>query len=152
MISNNTSFVASRLSGGADKVAERSKPAETRPDKGTAQVQEPEQEQAVQAKDTEVREPIAKQEAPSKTEEQAMAVKEKTEEAIANVEKFIQDNQRSLNFEMAEKDNRVIVTVLDAETNEIIRQIPPEDMVKISDAINSGQSPALGGLLIDDKA
>ena len=99
-----------------------------------------------------MREPVAKQEAPTKTEEQAIAVKEKTEEAIANVEKFIQDNQRSLNFEMAEEDNRVIVTVLDAETNEIIRQIPPEDMVKISDEIKSGQAPSLGGLLINDKA
>lgn len=72
--------------------------------------------------------------------------------AISEVEAFMQDNQRTLNFEMAEKDNRVIITVIDQETKEVIRQIPPDDLVRMSDAIKSGDSLANGGILIQSKA
>jgi len=78
--------------------------------------------------------------------------KMKVVEAIANVEEYMQDNQRTLNFEMAEKENRVIITVIDQQTNEVIRQIPPEDLVRMSNAINSGDSLAQGGILIHSKA
>ncbi|OUS29693.1 hypothetical protein A9Q99_08440 [Gammaproteobacteria bacterium 45_16_T64] len=73
-------------------------------------------------------------------------------EAIVHVEEYMQDNQRTLNFEMAEKDNRVIITVIDQETKEIIRQIPPEDIVKLSDAIRSGDLLESSGILIQSKA
>jgi len=80
------------------------------------------------------------------------AQKKEVTEAISDVEAFMQDNQRTLNFEMAEKDNRVIITVIDQETNEVIRQIPPDDLVRMSDAIKSGDSLANGGILIQSKA
>lgn len=78
--------------------------------------------------------------------------KSKVTEAIIKVEEFMQDNQRTLNFEMAEKDNRVIITVIDQETKEVIRQIPPDDLVRMSDAIKNGDSLASGGILIQSKA
>jgi len=64
----------------------------------------------------------------------------------------MQSHQRTLNFKMAEEDNRVIITVIDRETKEVIRQIPPEDVVRISDAITSGDVLASGGILIQSKA
>jgi len=90
----------------------------------------------------------------SKDEAQILNDEQKKEvtEAISEVEAFMQDNQRTLNFEMAEKDNRVIITVIDQETNEVIRQIPPDDLVRMSDAIKSGDSLANGGILIQSKA
>lgn len=72
--------------------------------------------------------------------------------AIVQVEEYMQDNQRTLNFEMAEKDNRVIITVIDQETKEIIRQIPPEDLVRLSDSIKSGDGLDSSGVLIQSKA
>ena len=78
--------------------------------------------------------------------------KKEVTEAISKVEAFMQDNQRTLNFEMAEKDNRVIITVIDQETKEVIRQIPPDDLVRMSDAIKNGDSLANGGILIQSKA
>ena len=91
---------------------------------------------------------VAKEEAQVLNEEQ----KKEVTEAIFEVEAFMQDNQRTLNFEMAEKDNRVIITVIDQETKEVIRQIPPDDLVRMSDAIKSGDSLANGGILIQSKA
>ena len=78
--------------------------------------------------------------------------KKEVAEAIFEVEAFMQDNQRTLNFEMAEKDNRVIITVIDQKTKEVIRQIPPDDLVRMSDAIKSGDTLANGGILIQSKA
>ncbi len=92
--------------------------------------------------------PVAKEDAQVLNEEQ----KKEVSEAIFEVEAFMQDNQRTLNFEMAEKDNRVIITVIDQETKEVIRQIPPDDLVRMSDAIRSGDSLANGGILIQSKA
>jgi flagellar protein FlaG len=92
--------------------------------------------------------PVAKEEAQVLNEEQ----KKEVAEAIFEVEAFMQDNQRTLNFEMAEKDNRVIITVIDQATKEVIRQIPPDDLVRMSDAIKSGDPLANGGILIQSKA
>ena len=78
--------------------------------------------------------------------------KVKVSEAIVHVESYMQSHQRTLNFKMAEEDNRVIITVIDRETKEVIRQIPPEDVVRISDAITSGDVLASGGILIQSKA
>ena len=91
---------------------------------------------------------VVKEEAQVLNDEQ----KKEVTEAISEVEAFMQDNQRTLNFEMAEKDNRVIITVIDQETKEVIRQIPPDDLVRMSDAIKSGDSLANGGILIQSKA
>ena len=91
---------------------------------------------------------VVKEEAQVLNDEQ----KKEVTEAITKVEAFMQDNQRTLNFEMAEKNNRVIITVIDQETKEVIRQIPPDDLVRMSDAIKSGDSLANGGILIQSKA
>lgn len=86
-------------------------------------------------------------------EKSAEAVtKEKVREAVKNVRDFINKNQRSLDFEMAEESNRVIITVRDRQTNKVIRQIPPEDVVKLSDQIIAGELSNPEGVLFKDKA
>lgn len=96
---------------------------------------------------------VASQEpAPSRTEEVDQAMREKVKEAVDNVRDFIKKNQRSLDFEMAEESNRVIITVIDRETNKVIRQIPPEDVVNISEQINNGELPSPDGMLFKVKA
>lgn len=88
----------------------------------------------------------------SRTEEVDQAMREKVKEAVDNVRDFIKKNQRSLDFEMAEESNRVIITVIDRETNKVIRQIPPEDVVNISEQINNGELPSPDGMLFKVKA
>lgn len=88
----------------------------------------------------------------AKTEEVDQAMREKVKEAVENVRDFIKKNQRTLDFEMAEESNRVIITVIDRETNKVIRQIPPEDVVNISDQISNGELPSPDGMLFKVKA
>lgn len=88
----------------------------------------------------------------SASEDVEAAMRDKVKEAVENVRDFIKKNQRSLDFEMAEESNRVIITVIDRETNEVIRQIPPEDVVNISEQINNGELPSSDGMLFKVKA
>lgn len=88
----------------------------------------------------------------AKSEEVDQAMREKVKEAVENVRDFIKKNQRSLDFEMAEESNRVIITVIDRETNKVIRQIPPEDVMNISDQISNGELPSPDGMLFKVKA
>lgn len=69
------------------------------------------------------------------------------EKAIEDVREFVQRNQRSLDFQVAEQSNRVIITVIDRETNEVIRQIPPEDFVKMAEMMRNSTEGRSDGLL-----
>ncbi len=88
----------------------------------------------------------------SSSEEVEKAMREKVKEAVENVRDFIKKNQRTLDFEMAEESNRVIITVIDRETNKVIRQIPPEDVVSISQQIANGELASPDGMLVKVKA
>lgn len=77
---------------------------------------------------------------------------EKLEEAIPKVREALQRNQRSLDFKVAENENRVIITVIDKETDQIIRQIPPEDVLTMADRLNQDFATSLEGLIVDSKA
>lgn len=85
-------------------------------------------------------------------EELQKAIKESVAEVIPKVREMMQKNQRSLDFKVAEQENRVIITVIDKETDEIIRQIPPEDVVKIAKEMGQGIDDALLGILVDSYA
>ncbi len=78
-------------------------------------------------------------------------LKERVNEAIPKVRELMQKNQRSLDFKVAEEDNRVVITVIDEETDTVIRQIPPEDVLKIAASIEQGLKPG-GGSILNDKA
>ncbi len=84
--------------------------------------------------------------AESLAEAQKEEVKEKVNEAIPKVRELLQKNQRSLDFKVAEQENRVIITVIDKETDKVIRQIPPEDFLQIAQSINEGLETVNGGL------
>ena len=53
----------------------------------------------------------------------------------------------SLSIEFAEEEGRFIVKVLDRESGEVIRQLPPEDLLEAN-----RQLSALRGLLFDDRS
>jgi flagellar protein FlaG len=84
--------------------------------------------------------------------EQGEALARKIADAIPRVRELMQKNQRSLDFQVAEKDNRVIITVIDKETDKVIRQIPPEDVLLIAEAIEQGLEQSVGGLLLSSRA
>ncbi|MDY6920626.1 MAG: flagellar protein FlaG [Pseudomonadota bacterium] len=79
-------------------------------------------------------------------------IKDRVNEAIPKVRELMQKNQRSLDFQVAEEENRVIITVIDKETDKVIRQIPPEDVIQIAESIRQGLDNLEGGSILNSKA
>jgi flagellar protein FlaG len=63
----------------------------------------------------------------------------------------VRSSGRDLQFRVDDESGRVIVSVRDSATGELIRQIPNEETLRIAQALEQRDSTALN-LLIDDKA
>ena len=73
------------------------------------------------------------------------------ERASKQIESFVRSSGRDLQFRVDDESGRVIVSVRDSATGELIRQIPNEETLRIAQALEQRDSKALN-LLIDDKA
>lgn len=69
------------------------------------------------------------------------------DQAVKAVNEFVKIANSSLEFSVDEETGIELVKVIDKETEEVIRQIPSEEIVAIAKALNS-----LKGLLIHQKA
>jgi len=69
---------------------------------------------------------------------------EDVDTAVRDLNEFVQVVRRDLRFSVDEHSGRTVITVLDSETQEIVRQIPPEKLVKAAEKIEQ-----LRGLLFD---
>ena len=69
------------------------------------------------------------------------------EQAVQAVEQRVQNLQRRLQFSIDEDSGRTIVKVIDRETDEVIRQIPQEEMIALARRLEAST-----GLLITDQA
>lgn len=65
------------------------------------------------------------------------------EVVVNNVNNFVQNIQRSIHFSVSESSGRTIIEVYDAQTDELIREIPSEEMQRISEAIAAQVSEGL---------
>ena len=78
------------------------------------------------------------------------------EQALRSVSGYVQNISRELNFSVDEELNRTVVTVLDEESGEVIRQIPTEDMLElakhISEIQKSGEKQPSKGILFSGDA
>jgi flagellar protein FlaG len=57
---------------------------------------------------------------------------EQLEEAVSRISDYVQNQQRTLQFSVDEGSGRNVVTVLDKQTEEVIRQIPQEEILVIA--------------------
>lgn len=74
-------------------------------------------------------------------------VEQETIETVANkLEQHVQSIQRDLNFQVDEESGKTVISVFDAETEELIRQIPSEDLLKLSERMHENK-----GLLLRKK-
>lgn len=71
----------------------------------------------------------------------------KVEQAVNQVNEYVQKLSRDLQFTVDEDSGRTVIKVLDSETKEIIRQIPPEELLRIATYLTDG-----GGLLLKVQA
>jgi len=77
---------------------------------------------------------------------QTKMTREKTEELVDSLNKFLSPIQTSLKFELHDKLNEYYVTIIDSETKEVVKEIPPKKMLDIYAAIAEQL-----GLIIDKK-
>lgn len=80
-----------------------------------------------------------------KTEEVPLSSTEVTE-TIDEMNAFLQEMQRNLSFSMDEKSGQSVIIVKDSETEEVIRQIPSEELVVLRKKMDD-----LTGILFDTK-
>ena len=59
------------------------------------------------------------------------------ESAVKQINSYLTDSQRALNFQVHEASGRTIVRVVNPETDEVIRQIPSEEVLNLAAAIQS---------------
>jgi flagellar protein FlaG len=57
--------------------------------------------------------------------------------ALSKMTEHVQNLQRALQFSVDEASGETVVTVVDAETKEVIRQIPSEELLAIANRLRS---------------
>ncbi|HZX28835.1 MAG TPA: flagellar protein FlaG [Telluria sp.] len=72
---------------------------------------------------------------------------EQLDQAVANINKTLQDLSQDLEFSVDKDSNRTIVKVVDQKTKEVIRQIPSPEALEIAKALDT-----VRGLLIKQTA
>lgn len=68
--------------------------------------------------------------------------------AVSKLNDFVQNVQRNLSFSVDKETGETVVKVYDAQTKEVIRQIPAEETLKLAAAIDQQVSH----LLLKEKA
>jgi flagellar protein FlaG len=64
-------------------------------------------------------------------------------EAVSSLNDYVQQVNRTLQFSVDERSGQTIIRVMDAETREVIRQIPPEEVLALARHLGEGR----GGLV-----
>lgn len=72
---------------------------------------------------------------------------ERLQDAVEKMNELMQSGNRSLRFQVDDTAERVVVKVLDIETDEVVRQIPSEETLKFSEFLEG-----MVGLIFDQKA
>lgn len=93
---------------------------------------------------TDVREKIVKEEAAEKQSESPAVSPKSVESAAERANKRMSSTH--IEFSYNENVNRVSITVFDDETGEVIREIPPEESLKMLEKMWE-----ITGLLVDEK-
>jgi flagellar protein FlaG len=68
-------------------------------------------------------------------------------EAVNRLNAYVQTLRRDLEFRLDAGTDRMVVTVVDAETHEVIRQIPTEEVLSVAKNLE-----AMQGVLMNTKA
>ncbi|MBM7690891.1 flagellar protein FlaG [Peribacillus deserti] len=72
--------------------------------------------------------------------------KEKVNEMVETFNKFLNPANTALKFEFHEKLHKYYVTIVDSETNEVVKEIPPKKMLDLY-----AQMAEFLGIIVDKK-
>ena len=73
-------------------------------------------------------------------------------EAVAVIERSLGESSRSLRFEVDEQTGKDIVTVMDANTGEVVRQIPAQEIVATARFIGESLDARGKGVLLNTES
>jgi flagellar protein FlaG len=71
------------------------------------------------------------------------------DKAIAELQDFVDGLGRSLSFRRDDSIDKNVITVRDTQTNQVVRQIPSEEVVAISRQIRDEMMEMRAGLLLE---
>lgn len=69
-----------------------------------------------------------------------MASPERIQEAVSNIQEFVQSVRRDINFAVDDSSGRVVVKVTDTKSGDVIRQIPSEEALKLAESLSEARS------------
>jgi flagellar protein FlaG len=84
---------------------------------------------------------------PSNVQKESVMSQEAVAKAAAQIQKFVQEMGRNLSFTIDETTGYNVVRVMNPETNEVIRQLPSEELLKIARSMEQ-----LNSVLVNQKA
>ena len=64
---------------------------------------------------------------------------DKLEKTVVLLNEYFQNISRELNFSIDENSGRTVIKVIDAETNQTIRQIPSEEILELASHLEDGR-------------
>jgi len=67
--------------------------------------------------------------------------------ALSNLNDYAQNLQRDINFSVDETTHQTVIQVIDSETDEVIRQIPSEDILALARTLEHYQDDSKGKLI-----
>jgi flagellar protein FlaG len=74
------------------------------------------------------------------------------DQAISELQDFVEGLGRSLSFSQDESIDRSVITVRDTQTNQVVRQIPSEEVVAIARQLREDMMEFRAGMLMDQNA
>ena len=105
------------------------------------------QGQSVKTRPSELSDSVAKESlSPGKDsvvepERDAAAItRAEVEEAVSNIQEFVQSVRRDINFSLDDGNGRVVVKVTDAGSGDVIRQIPSEEALRLAENLTEVRS------------
>ena len=87
--------------------------------------------------------------------EQVQVSREAFDKVVSELKAYVQNAQRNLDFQVDDKTGRVVVKVIDATDDSVIRQIPSEEMLAVSHRIQEyldKKQMDMKGMLLEIKA
>lgn len=78
--------------------------------------------------------------------EQPALTRDNLEDAVAKMNELMDTTNRSLKFSVDDTSEKVVIKVMDLDTEEIVRQIPSEETLKFSEFLEG-----MVGLIFDQK-
>ena len=88
----------------------------------------------------------------SATAERVEVSQEAVERVVSELKDYVQNSRRNLDFQVDDVTGRVVVKVIDSNSDTVIRQIPSEEILALSRRLAESLEDAHKGMLLELKA